>query len=57
MELARAGGIERDLSNATNNKLTISNERSEQKKSNYGYLKHHFNVTKFILQSGMKDSL
>ena len=58
MELSRAGGSLPDLSKVSANlKGSMKgkkdeNERSEEKRAAYVYLKEHFNVTKFILESG-----
>ncbi|KAK3731457.1 hypothetical protein QZH41_013649 [Actinostola sp. cb2023] len=60
MELSRAGGSLPDLSKVSANlKGSMKgkkdeNERSEEKRAAYVYLKEHFNVTKFILESGHK---
>lgn len=56
MELTRTGVTVPDLTKISHNMETKANppdsKRYHRKKATYGYLKQHFKITKFILQSG-----
>lgn len=56
MELTRTGVSKQDLRavwNVDTEENTTDIDRSDRKRVAYVYLKQHFNITKFILKSGI----